>query len=261
MPRTRPSSALGRLVKQLIGCLLLGAFAQYVVAAGFGLVGTYPYSNGTGWNLQGSQGRWSARLQLARYPSPGREVLFGAYSAAPVGPRTLAAPPPIDWNTVVWEDEFELVDGAGEPPAWSRFTRLAANRDPNCYPTIYLWDWFVEVGCGWPMTSASYVARWRNVSGGFDVHDGAVLANTQPGPWITPRVIPLRIHWHGAISNTLLYAAALSMLVVCFRLLRATRRHLRRRAGHCPNCNYDLRASTTGTCPECGAAILPRVTP
>ncbi len=30
------------------------------------------------------------------------------------------------------------------------------------------------------------------------------------------------------------------------------RRDRRRAPGLCPNCNYDLRANTTGICPECG---------
>src|SRR5579864_1919785 len=50
------------------------------------------------------------------------------------------------------------------------------------------------------------------------------------------------------------------LFVVVFRILPATqltvafRRRLRRRAGRCPRCNYDLRASIE-RCPECGTVI------
>ncbi len=51
------------------------------------------------------------------------------------------------------------------------------------------------------------------------------------------------------------YAAFWLCVVI---LVRQTRRRFRLWRTHCPNCNYDLRATTTGTCPECGAAITPR---
>jgi hypothetical protein len=39
--------------------------------------------------------------------------------------------------------------------------------------------------------------------------------------------------------------------------MRVLRKQTRRRAGRCPNCSYDLRASTE-CCPECGEPIAPR---
>ncbi len=68
-------------------------------------------------------------------------------------------------------------------------------------------------------------------------------------------LIPLSPVWPGFIGNSLFYAFGLYAIV---HLRGEARRHLRRRAGRCPNCNYDLRATTTGICPECGAAITPR---
>lgn len=50
-----------------------------------------------------------------------------------------------------------------------------------------------------------------------------------------------------------------SILPACW-LTRTVRRLRRKRAGHCPKCNYDLRASTD-RCPECGTPIPPPPSP
>lgn len=52
----------------------------------------------------------------------------------------------------------------------------------------------------------------------------------------------------GATVNSLLYACP--FLVLAF--LPTLRRSLRLRGGHCPRCNYDLRANLPSGCPECG---------
>lgn len=66
-------------------------------------------------------------------------------------------------------------------------------------------------------------------------------------------VFPFRPLWTGQV-----FYSAFCLGVVL--LVPMTRRHLRMRRGRCAACNYDLRATTTGTCPECGAAIAPRAT-
>lgn len=71
------------------------------------------------------------------------------------------------------------------------------------------------------------------------------------------RWLPLRPIWPGFAINTALYAAVTWLFFAFPTLLR---RRWRSARGHCPTCDYDLRATTTGICPECGAAIAPRAT-
>ncbi len=61
-------------------------------------------------------------------------------------------------------------------------------------------------------------------------------------------VFPIRPIWTGQVF----YAAFCLCAVI---LVRQTLRRFRVWRNHCPNCNYDLRAATTGTCPECGAQV------
>jgi hypothetical protein len=53
----------------------------------------------------------------------------------------------------------------------------------------------------------------------------------------------------GLIFGTLFYSAVWLIPLVC---IPALRRHLRLGRGHCPACNYDLRADFAAGCPECG---------
>ena len=56
----------------------------------------------------------------------------------------------------------------------------------------------------------------------------------------------------GLLLNTLFYAFLFSTPWT----LRAHRRHLRLRRGHCPSCNYDLRHNYNSPCPECGKTAI-----
>jgi hypothetical protein len=50
-----------------------------------------------------------------------------------------------------------------------------------------------------------------------------------------------------------LFAVPTALLIVPFWRLRRLR--LRRAAGLCPACAYDLRGNVSGVCPECGTAV------
>jgi hypothetical protein len=73
-----------------------------------------------------------------------------------------------------------------------------------------------------------------------------------PASWHVAQYNPLptRIHPLPFVANTTLHAAALWALFLLPARLRQT---LRKRKGHCPHCNYDLRATLPSQpCPECG---------
>ena len=63
------------------------------------------------------------------------------------------------------------------------------------------------------------------------------------------RYFPLRPIWPGFAIDTLVYGALWLGLLVGFG---ATKRALRTRRGHCPQCGYDLRGDLDAGCSECG---------
>ncbi len=65
-----------------------------------------------------------------------------------------------------------------------------------------------------------------------------------------PPSLPLRPRWSGLLVNSLFYAALVGALVFG---IPVARRLMRRRAGRCERCGYDLRGTPRGmACPECG---------
>ncbi len=64
-----------------------------------------------------------------------------------------------------------------------------------------------------------------------------------------PRLIPVIPIPLGFAANSAIYAALWAML---WFGEPPVRRALRHRRGHCPRCNYDLRADLPSGCPECG---------
>ncbi|MFG0329682.1 MAG: hypothetical protein ACF8PN_07270 [Phycisphaerales bacterium] len=67
-------------------------------------------------------------------------------------------------------------------------------------------------------------------------------------PYVRP--IPYAPVWPGFALNTAFYGAAWYGVLFAPGVVR---RSLRRRRGACVGCGYDLRATETGVCPECGA--------
>jgi hypothetical protein len=137
------------------------------------------------------------------------------------------------------------------------------------------------VRVGWPVRALRW-ERWVNgeptqpVSGGGAGAAGASPSGRAdkaiPGAWRSG--IPLRFDvlgfnpddgkrlpfcpiWVGFITNTLLYAIGLLLLVWIPRAVRALIRIFR---GRCPQCGYDLRGRLEGGCPECGWNRPPEVT-
>jgi hypothetical protein len=61
--------------------------------------------------------------------------------------------------------------------------------------------------------------------------------------------LPTRPLWLGLLGNML---SSTALPPVTFFGLGFIRHRLRTRRGHCPACNYDLRADLAAGCPECG---------
>ncbi len=263
-----PGSAatLRRLGRRAILCVFLGAVLQYAVTVAFSLAQP-PVTPRRAWSLQVEHAGGTAGIEVMEFSSAATAILetnFGWVAAAPGESPAFDA---LDWSERRWVatttqallepmTPAQWERAAQAPPAWSRTTQLDSPEVCEDLKSLFVHGSIWEVASGWPMHSATYLASPLSGERGFVVHEGTEMSNTISDSGMT-RVIPLRIYWPGAIINTLTYAAA---LFVPFTLVPITRRHLRRRAGRCVNCNYDLRATTTGTCPECGAAITPRAT-
>lgn len=251
--RARSSTALRTRARQTIICLLLAAILQYLVAAAFGLRGSCR-SPDQHWGIGLSGNELGGVLRLHQNSSIGRTVLSGEFLSDRTGvvQRTLIPSPPV-WARGAWIN----IGGAATstspgPPAWSRFAQLrAAATFDDDIPTG--WEMCIEVGCGWPMRSASYFAAATTAPGPFLVLDGLVIANTATADTpsdnnSTPRALPWRLYWPGMIVNTLVYA---TILLTPFTLLPGILAYLRRRAGRCPACSCDLRGANHTICPEC----------
>ncbi len=66
---------------------------------------------------------------------------------------------------------------------------------------------------------------------------------------LEPLRLPLRPLFPGLLLNTTFYALLWSLPLFTLPLLKKRRR---RRGGHCPRCNYDLKGALDQGCPECG---------
>ena len=116
-------------------------------------------------------------------------------------------------------------------------------------------DAYLHVETGWPLRSLSgerivpyeSVRGWKN---GQVWKREFISAVASPATPLTVR--PLRPQPFGFLVNSLLYAAAIWLLVVG---PRDVRRWLRKRRGHCINCGYDLRGAEHEVCPECGVEV------
>ncbi|MEE8156294.1 MAG: hypothetical protein V3T53_15175 [Phycisphaerales bacterium] len=116
-------------------------------------------------------------------------------------------------------------------------------------------DAYLHVEAGWPLRSLSgerivpfeSAQRWK--SGQVYTREFRSAAVIPTTPLI---VRPLRPQSFGFLVNSLIYAAAV-WLLVCGP--REVRRWLRKRRGLCITCGYDLRGTEHAVCPECGAEL------
>ncbi len=110
-----------------------------------------------------------------------------------------------------------------------------------------------RTGVGWPLRSfLSDVVI--DTSNGPQYHSLSWVtfsrtANTWKGPMSVALVLPLQPAWTGFALNTGFYGAFWTLPFIGLPLFK---QHRRRRKGHCPHCNYDLKRDLEHGCPECG---------
>jgi len=218
-----------RCVLRIFVCLLLGAIVNVAVAWGLVLaVDPTKYDRGVAVNgeshMQWEGRRWSQRgavsvLSMWTRYEPSLSAREGAKMAEIVP----------SW-----------APNASGPPAW------LATSQPGEFATD------IVDARGWPLLSLLSCAQVWNA----DVAEMHILAGIECH-WLPSRsakqmfghTLPTHPILPGFVTNTVFYAAILWLPFGAFALRR--RRRIER--GLCPKCAYDLRGSTGGACPECGA--------
>lgn len=130
-------------------------------------------------------------------------------------------------------------------------------------PRALDWGWHVESTRGFvaltyfrDLYTDAAVIRLQNREAYRSRWFWNVIRQPRPrGPWFLAggNVYPYGTHsgWAITLPYPLICAAAAVAPLAAFRRFRQRRR--RAHLGLCLNCGYDLRATTTGRCPECGA--------
>jgi hypothetical protein len=113
--------------------------------------------------------------------------------------------------------------------------------------------WMRHIECGWPLTAL------KGLSKHHILRDSGVVDRVRHEHWsglrlrIRPRqpiMLPVEPHWPGFALDTAFYGALVFLL---WSAPGVVRRRTRKRRDRCPTCGYDLRGTTNGPCPECGA--------
>ena len=152
-----------------------------------------------------------------------------------------------DWyivRSVRTQDSNIPLGTPAQVPSWVAFPPAAESH-------IYQID---TAATGWPLrafASESWIYTDPALNSGTRSHEvlrhNFVLYSGSSGRII----LPLRPIWPGLLADIAIYALAAFLLALAFTSIRGGSR---RRRGHCPRCNYDLRATPSGSpCPECGA--------
>lgn len=217
------------MITTVIVWLVMGAIVNVAVAWGCTILPPRYEPTSPVWSHEGAI-RWQTTVRSG----------FGVTSVS-------AVPTDDYWGVLPMREPEAAATGAWRIPSWSR-TR---NVPPQSVMNDPMHPWRIEFGCGWPCRSGQAIAEtsggknlgWRAVSGR--------MLDPTPG---SLRMLPLHPIWPGFAMNTLFYAGILWLLFVA---LFTMRRCLRIRRGLCAKCGYDLRASSSGHCPECGAAVRP----
>ena len=98
---------------------------------------------------------------------------------------------------------------------------------------------------GWPVLTFKAL-HWEDPDAGVDEGGWDWHITLDTGVEVT---LPLRPIWPGFATNTVFYAAVLSLL---WSSPFVVRRLIRRKRGRCIKCGYDLRGDFSAGCPECG---------
>ena len=148
-----------------------------------------------------------------------------------------------------WLAETPYVLEPGEKP--SRLSKERTGRSPG-EPYLKAEPYLkTEHTRGWPLQSMWYAHR--DMFPESESMEGGYLVRVSRGRRYNITALPVRVLPLGFATNSLLYGIVWTGILFGVPALRAA---TRRQRGRCPACGYDLSATESPTCPECGS---PRV--
>lgn len=205
-----------------------------------------------------------------RSPRPPKTQAFG-FNLGTSGPTTQYS---LQWCEQFGRDSFTVTYiGPPSNPAISlpeikrRFNEVfhtdPGATDPSDISSYKFWsDRFFNPNNTWPLAADATNSTRRAFSSGFpfrtlhgqqslNLNTGTVNSSRgvlRDDPFDPTRAICILPVPLGFAAGGLLYALPWFVLL----LLPSLRQGCRLRRGHCPLCNYDLRANLPSGCPECG---------
>ncbi len=192
-----------------------------------------------------SRERTIYEVQIVNSPAEGTGREPPPEAGVPWGERRAALP----WTVgaAPWPEPDPLHPHQLDPP---RMTRKVHTLGRPWRALWFEYAWVPE-GPGWvPRARGGIVIPRSRLIDPADISwNGAYL----------PAVLPTRILWPGFLADSLVFGAGwLALLAGPGFAIRFVRRALRRRAGRCERCAYDLRGlPRDAPCPECGRPTRP----